>query len=76
MDDADLDVVRVNHAMVGIAVPPGSHVVRLRLEPTSIWIGAGISGGSVFLMAGVALAALRRKAQVPEGLVPTAVAGR
>ena len=76
VDDADVGVVRVNHTMVGVPVPSGSHVVRLRLQPTSIWIGAAVSGGSLLLMAGVAVAALRRKAPVPEGFLPTAAAGR
>jgi hypothetical protein len=43
VDDVDVGIVRVNHTMVGIAVPPGSHVVRLRLQPTSVWIGGAIS---------------------------------
>ena len=37
------EVVRVNHTMVGIPVPRGTHVVSLWLEPTTLWVGAGIS---------------------------------
>ena len=43
MDEGDVEIARVNHTMIGIPVPPGSHVVRLRLEPMSIWWGAGIT---------------------------------
>ena len=43
LDDEDVEIVRVNHTMIGIPIPPGSHVVRLRLEPTSIWWGAGVT---------------------------------
>ncbi|MGH9257313.1 MAG: hypothetical protein ACRD3C_22365 [Vicinamibacterales bacterium] len=62
VDDADVDIVRVNHAMMGVPVPPGSHVVRLRLQPTSIWTGGTISAASVLLWAGLAVWAFRRRA--------------
>ena len=43
VDDEDVEIARVNHTMIGIPVPPGSHVVRLRLEPISIWWGGGVT---------------------------------
>jgi uncharacterized membrane protein YfhO len=43
VDDRDVEIARVNHTMIGIPVPPGSHVVRLRLDPASIWWGGGMS---------------------------------
>ena len=43
IDGKSADVYRVNHAMIGVAVPPGSHVVSLALRPTSVWIGGTIS---------------------------------
>jgi hypothetical protein len=43
MDEGDVEIARVNHTMIGIPVAAGSHVVRLWLEPMSIWWGGGIS---------------------------------
>ena len=54
VDDVDADVVRVNHTMVGILVPAGSHLVRLRLQPTSIWAGGAISAAGALVWIGVA----------------------
>jgi uncharacterized membrane protein YfhO len=43
VDDQDVEIARVNHTMIGVPVPPGSHVVRLRIEPTSVWWGGGLT---------------------------------
>jgi uncharacterized membrane protein YfhO len=29
--------------LMGIPIPPGTHVVRLKLWPVSVWIGAVVS---------------------------------
>lgn len=39
----------VNHTMLGIPLQPGSHVVRLWQRPTSVTVGAALSGGGVLL---------------------------
>ena len=59
LDDADVDVVRVNHAMVGVSIPPGSHVVALRLRPTSVWTGGATSAVSLLIWIGLALSGFR-----------------
>ena len=60
VDDAAADVVRVNYAMVGIAVPAGSHVVRLWLNPVSVWVGGTISVVAAILWMGIVIAGARR----------------
>ena len=55
VDDARIDIVRVNHAMLGVPVPAGSHVVRLQLTPRSVQIGGLISAISLLMWAGVIL---------------------
>jgi hypothetical protein len=62
VDDEDVEIVRVNHTMIGIPVPPGSHVVRLRLEPRSIWWGGGVSLISLLACGAVII---RRRVRVP-----------
>ena len=64
VDDVDVGIVRVNHTMVGVAVPPGSHVVRLRLQPTSVWIGGAISVVGAFVWIGLAWSASLRNRRV------------
>jgi hypothetical protein len=51
LDDASVDLVRVNHAMIGVPVPAGSHVVRLRLNPRSVQIGGVLTLISVLMWA-------------------------
>ena len=73
VDEAGTEVAVVNHAMVGVAVPAGSHVVRLWHVPTSIWIGGGATAVSLVLWSMVMLVPLgsgRSRSQP----APTAVA--
>lgn len=53
LDDAAVDIVRVNHAMLGVPVPAGSHSVRLQLAPRSVQIGGGLTLISLLMWAGV-----------------------
>jgi hypothetical protein len=64
VDDVDVGIVRVNHTMVGVAVPSGSHVVRLRLQPTSVWIGGALSVVGALVWIGLACAGLLRGRRV------------
>jgi hypothetical protein len=68
VDDVDVGIVRVNHTMVGVAVPPGSHVVRLRLQPTSVWVGGAISVAGALVWIGLACAGLLRNRRVRVGV--------
>jgi hypothetical protein len=43
LDEEDVQMALVNHAMIGIPVPAGSHVVRLRIAPRSVLWGGAIS---------------------------------
>ena len=49
VDDAPREPMIVNHSMMGIPLEAGSHVIRLWLQPTSIWIGFALSGIGVIL---------------------------
>lgn len=49
VDDASVQVSRVNHAQIAIAVPSGSHLVRLWLTPISLWAGGGVSVVTILL---------------------------
>jgi len=44
-------------------VPSGTHVVRLRLQPTSIWWGAGISVLSLIAWGSVFIGGRRRRSE-------------
>jgi hypothetical protein len=43
IDDKPAGITQVDYALMGIAIPPGTHVVRLKLWPVSVWIGAVVS---------------------------------
>ena len=43
LDDADVEIARINHAMLGVAVPAGTHVIRLRLAPRSVQLGGALT---------------------------------
>ena len=49
VDNTPVELGRVNYTMLGVAVPAGSHVIRLSFAPVSVWIGAAISGTGLLL---------------------------
>jgi uncharacterized membrane protein YfhO len=53
LDDADAEIARVNHAMLGVAVPAGTHVIRLRLTPRSVQLGGALTLISLLAWAAV-----------------------
>jgi heme exporter protein D len=55
IDGERVPVFRVNHAMIGVAVPRGQHIVRLWLAPWSVWIGGAISVIALVALTVVAL---------------------
>ncbi|GIW08539.1 MAG: hypothetical protein KatS3mg060_3344 [Dehalococcoidia bacterium] len=46
IDGLPASIYRANYLMRGIAVPPGEHIVELRFEPQSFWIGFRITLGT------------------------------
>jgi hypothetical protein len=63
VDDKRVEVLRVDHALRGVRVPPGDHRVRLRYEPASFRLGKRMSLATAALWAVVlALALLRPRA--------------
>lgn len=65
IDGEPAAVVRANHAMVGVMVPPGAHVVRLSLRPVSLWAGGAISALALLGLAFFAVLAARRREDAP-----------
>lgn len=65
IDGTPADVWRVNHAMVGVRVPAGHHVVMLSLQPVSLWIGGGVTLGGLLTLGGVLVASRGRRSGVP-----------
>jgi hypothetical protein len=51
IDEKPVALVPVNHTMLGVIVPPGSHVVRLWIAPVSVWTGGAVSGTALLLWA-------------------------
>lgn len=43
IDGIPASIYRANYLMRGIAIPPGEHVVELRFEPASFWLGFRIT---------------------------------
>jgi len=56
LDGARVDVVRTNHALRGVSVPAGKHVIELRFEPVELRVGLWLSGitGSAMLLTWIA----------------------
>jgi hypothetical protein len=50
VDDRRVELHTVNHAMLGVVIPRGSHSVELKMSPMSVWIGGAISGISILLL--------------------------
>jgi hypothetical protein len=66
VDDAPANIARVDYAMMGVPVPPGSHIVRVWLRPLSLWAGGAVSGACLLAWIVVAVAARTdRKAPYP-----------
>ena len=62
VNDVPGALVRADHALVGVAIPEGSHVVRLTYEPPGLKTGVGLSVISLFLFLLLAWGASRRRA--------------
>jgi hypothetical protein len=68
IDDRPVELVRVNYAMLGVAVPPGLHIVRLWIKPVSVWIGGAITGTGLLIWSALLIPVpfgFRRRAGVP-----------
>ena len=56
VDGAPARLVRADLAFQALGVPAGEHRIRLRYRPWSFRIGAAISGASLLVLVGLALA--------------------
>jgi hypothetical protein len=73
VDGEPVPVHRVDHALIGLRLPPGKHQVRLRFDPPSLTWGALVSGASLLaLLALVLLSWLRRREPSRTSGVPPA----
>ncbi len=62
LDGQPTDVVRANHIMRGVVVPPGEHLIEFRFLPVSLWLGGSLSLCGVAVL--IALVALDRQSPV------------
>ena len=62
VNDVPGALVHADHALVGVAIPEGSHVVRLTYEPPGLKTGVGLSVISLFLFLLLAWGASRSRA--------------
>jgi uncharacterized membrane protein YfhO len=61
VDGAPAEILRVNHVLRGVLLPPGEHEVVFRYAPRSVQIGAVISALGLSLAVGIiGLAWIRR----------------
>jgi hypothetical protein len=65
IDDESAEIARVNHAMIGVPVPAGSHLVRLDLRPWTVWIGTAITAVALMLWAAIIAGGRRPHPYVP-----------
>jgi uncharacterized membrane protein YfhO len=60
---AQLPLVSVDRAFIGVVVPPGEGEVRLSYGPRLFWLGASVSALSVLLMLGLAVLSVKKRAR-------------
>jgi len=61
VDEVDVDIARVNHTLIGVALDAGTHVVRLRMSSLSVRWGMAASLTTFVVWAAVAIVPLRRR---------------
>ena len=61
VDGEAAPVLEVDHALRGVALAPGEHVVELRYRPASFRAGAAVTGATALLLAAVLAAASWRR---------------
>jgi hypothetical protein len=60
IDGLPVRIFQTNYVLRGIMVPAGEHLIRFEFRPKSLYIGAGISAVSLFLLFGIFLILRRR----------------
>ena len=53
VDGVPANILRVDYAFRGVLVGPGTHRVELRYRPTSLRVGAAVSGAGLLLVGGL-----------------------
>ncbi|MEK7569852.1 MAG: YfhO family protein [Patescibacteria group bacterium] len=65
IDEKTAPVLKVNTSFLGVSVPTGTHTISFRYEPTSVRLGALVSGCSVLLLIGGTWLVKRRRRIAP-----------
>jgi uncharacterized membrane protein YfhO len=55
-------ILRTNHALRGVYLTPGSHVVEFRYRQPAFWVGLSVTGGTVLALLVGGVLAWRRRA--------------
>lgn len=55
IDGQPAKLVLTDYVLRGVVLPAGPHRVRLTFRPTSLWVGAAISGASLIVLAGICI---------------------
>ena len=61
LDGQPVSLQRTDHALLGLEIPPGDHRVDLSFTPPAWRLGVGVSLAGLVLLAGLAVAAVRRR---------------
>jgi hypothetical protein len=61
LDDQPASLQRTDYALLGLEVPPGDHRVQLSFTPPAWQLGVGVSLAGLTLLAGLAVAVVRRR---------------
>lgn len=69
IDGVSVPLLRTNHALIGCAVPPGDHTLRLSMTAPALRAGlpiAALGGGALLLLIGIDLVRRRRARAVAD----------
>jgi hypothetical protein len=56
VDGREADMLRVDHALRGVALPAGEHIVEFRFRPRALLAGASVTAASLLMLVALAVA--------------------
>jgi hypothetical protein len=67
VDGKQAGMLRVDHALRGVALPPGEHRVEFRFRPRALTVGAAVTAVSLLFLLALALAPRRERSHARPG---------